>query len=61
MTELNFTDQGEGTPILLLHGFPFNKRIWNAFAPELAKSFRVITIDLPGFGGTSIGNAAPSI
>ncbi|NNM95967.1 MAG: alpha/beta hydrolase [Bacteroidia bacterium] len=35
---------------MLLHGFPENLHIWDEFASGIAKNFRVITIDLPGFG-----------
>jgi pimeloyl-ACP methyl ester carboxylesterase len=45
-----FSDTGRGRAIVLLHGFPENKDVWNEFAPYLAKGFRVIAIDLPGFG-----------
>jgi pimeloyl-ACP methyl ester carboxylesterase len=59
MSALNFTDQGNGTPILLLHGFPFNQDIWKEFSEKLSKSLRVITIDLPGFGRSSIEQTKP--
>jgi pimeloyl-ACP methyl ester carboxylesterase len=35
---------------VLLHGFLENKNIWKNFARRLSPSFRVLTIDLPGFG-----------
>lgn len=47
---LSFTDQGEGSTLVLLHGFPESKAIWEWFSTELAKSYRVICLDLPGFG-----------
>ena len=37
------------TPLVLLHGFPLDGRIWEAVVPRLA-NYRVVTIDLPGFG-----------
>jgi pimeloyl-ACP methyl ester carboxylesterase len=51
-TQISFTDHGKGTTIVLLHGFLENQTMWNAFAPELAKKNRVITIDLLGHGQT---------
>lgn len=50
MAALRFRERGKGTPVILIHGFPFNQNIWNDFAGKLARDFRVITLDLPGFG-----------
>lgn len=50
MARIHFTVQGEGSPVILLHGFPFNSTIWHEFAALLATSFKVYTPDLPGFG-----------
>lgn len=44
---------GNGPPLLLLHGFPQTKAIWEIVAPELAKSFTVIASDLRGYGQSS--------
>jgi pimeloyl-ACP methyl ester carboxylesterase len=44
-------DDGEGSPLLLLHGFPATRRLWSAMAPQLvAAGFRVIAPDLVGYG-----------
>lgn len=44
-------DEGEGSPLLLLHGFPATRRLWSAVAPRLvAAGFRVIVPDLAGYG-----------
>jgi pimeloyl-ACP methyl ester carboxylesterase len=45
-----FKDQGKGIPIVLIHGFCETHQIWDGFSDELAKDFRVLTPDLPGFG-----------
>jgi len=50
---LRYTDQGQGLPVILLHGFPLDGRIWEAQAAELSKTHRVIVPDLLGFGKTS--------
>ena len=50
MTSLSAFDQGSGPVIMLLHGFPFHKAIWDDFIPLLSDRHRVITVDLPGFG-----------
>lgn len=41
---------GEGSPLLLLHGYPQSSYMWRFIAPELAKSHHVILVDLPGYG-----------
>jgi pimeloyl-ACP methyl ester carboxylesterase len=48
---LNVLDEGEGDPILLLHGFPDSSRLWRYQIPSLAEAgYRVIAPDLRGFG-----------
>ncbi len=56
-----YTDQGKGFPILLIHGFCETHEIWNTFSKELSKDFRVLTIDLPGFGKSELLNLSFSI
>lgn len=48
--EINYTDQGKGDAIVLLHGFTEDLRIWKQFSSKLSRNFRVICIDLPGHG-----------
>jgi 4,5:9,10-diseco-3-hydroxy-5,9,17-trioxoandrosta-1(10),2-diene-4-oate hydrolase len=48
---------GDGTPILLLHGWLRNRHSWRGFAPVLARHTRVIVPDLPGFGASDIPTA----
>jgi pimeloyl-ACP methyl ester carboxylesterase len=45
-------DRGEGPPVVLLHGLAGSGRWWTRNLPALARSFRVIALDLPGFGAT---------
>ena len=49
---LAVTDRGKGRPILLLHGFATSGFTWQAVEPELAKHYRVIAVDLRGFGAS---------
>jgi 3-oxoadipate enol-lactonase len=47
----HFIDQGKGTPVVLLHGFPLDGRMWEAQIPALTNAgYRVIAPDLRGFG-----------
>lgn len=48
--KIRYSDKGKGRAIVLIHGFPGSLDIWNTFSESLAKHFRVIAIDLPGFG-----------
>jgi haloacetate dehalogenase len=41
---------GEGPPLLLVHGFPQTHVEYHRIAPALAKQFRLILPDLPGYG-----------
>jgi pimeloyl-ACP methyl ester carboxylesterase len=41
---------GAGPPLILLHGLAGSARWWKRNTPALARSFRVMAIDLPGFG-----------
>ncbi|MBX2944248.1 MAG: alpha/beta hydrolase [Cyclobacteriaceae bacterium] len=50
MAAIHYTEKGNGFTIVLLHGFCENLHIWDSLIPQLSKEFRVITIDLPGFG-----------
>jgi pimeloyl-ACP methyl ester carboxylesterase len=47
-----YHDEGEGPPVLLLHGFPASSWQWREFLPLLAARFRVIAPDLPGAGAS---------
>lgn len=40
-------------PLLLLHGLGATKSSWLPIVPELARRFRVIALDLPGFGASA--------
>jgi pimeloyl-ACP methyl ester carboxylesterase len=51
MATLAFQEYGQGhQPIILLHGFPMNSKVWNSYAPKFSANFKVYTPDLPGFG-----------
>ena len=41
---------GAGPPVLLLHGFPQTRAMWNRIAPRLARHHTVVTSDLRGYG-----------
>lgn len=43
-------EAGRGRPLILIHGLGASSYTWRKVIPELAKSRRVIAIDLKGFG-----------
>ncbi len=43
-------DEGKGEPLLLIHGFPTASWDWSKMLPELRKDYRVLAIDMLGFG-----------
>ncbi len=45
--------EGEGAPVLLLHGFGGDLNTWMFTQPALAEGQRVIALDLPGHGGSA--------
>lgn len=42
--------KGEGSPVILLHGFPMNQQVWKDFSSSISGTNKVYTPDLPGFG-----------
>ncbi len=49
---INYSDSGKGTAVVMLHGFLENSIMWDFYASEIGKKYRVITIDLLGHGQT---------
>lgn len=52
--ELATVDQGQGTPVLLVHGFPLSHAMWQHQIETLKRDFRVIAPDLRGFGDSGV-------
>lgn len=51
-TDVHYVDEGEGTPILMVHGNPTWSFLYRDIIRELRDDFRCVAIDLPGFGLT---------
>ena len=48
---INYTDSGTGdTTLLFVHGWCINKTYWADQVKHFNRRYRVVTIDLPGFG-----------
>lgn len=44
---------GSGEPLLLIHGWGMHGGVWADVAQKLAADFRVLSVDLPGFGASA--------
>ena len=51
--KIAFREQGEGSPVILIHGIPTNSLMWRTIIPLLAKTHRVIAPDLLNYGQSS--------
>lgn len=51
--QIAYNEGGQGEPLLLIHGFGADKDNWTRVAGHLTPHYRVIAIDLPGFGQSS--------
>ena len=55
--KISYIDQGNGEQtIILVHGLASNAGFWRYNIPELSKKYRVIAVDLPGYGKSQKGN-----
>ena len=50
---LAYERRGKGTPLVLLHGYPLDHRLWDEVVPLLEDQFDLIIPDLRGFGDSS--------
>lgn len=50
---------GEGTPVVLLHGYPQSSYMWRELVPGLAGDHRLILLDLRGYGRSSAPASDP--
>jgi pimeloyl-ACP methyl ester carboxylesterase len=58
--EWGVTESGSGDPLVLVHGLGTDNTAWDRVAPLLARSFRVIAVDLPGYALNSAVDVVPS-
>lgn len=49
-SRMHYVDEGEGAPVLMLHGQPMSSYLWRNIIPHVAAGSRVIAVDLIGFG-----------
>jgi pimeloyl-ACP methyl ester carboxylesterase len=51
---LGYDDTGRGDPLVLVHGHPFDRTMWRPQVAEFARTMRVITPDLRGYGESDV-------
>ena len=60
--EIAFTEAGKGIPVVLLHGYPFDKSMWSGQIEALAAAgFRAIAPDFRGLGETKSSGEVASM
>lgn len=53
--DLHYTDSGNGFPVVFVHAFPLDGRMWETTASAVVEAgFRAIVPDLPGFGQSGL-------
>jgi 3-oxoadipate enol-lactonase len=52
--EMFWMEEGKGTPLVLLHGFPLSSAMWGPQLVHFSRKYRVIAPDLRGFNKTSL-------
>lgn len=59
---IHYRDEGEGHPLLLIHGMGSNLKQWNDYTDVLSQKYRVISMDMPGgrFGQSEAMFTRPS-
>lgn len=55
LAHINIRSMGRGDPVVLIPGLASPAAVWDRIAPELAKSHRVILVEVNGFGGSDAG------
>jgi 3-oxoadipate enol-lactonase len=58
---MSYRDLGEGEPLVLLHAFPLNGRMFESQMTAFSESHRVVAPDYPGFGRSPRTPAQPDV
>ena len=58
--EVHYTDEGKGFPVLMIHGFGGAYTNFSKLADLMKNDYRVIRIDLPGFGLSDFPEVSPN-
>lgn len=52
--KVHYEVTGEGNAVVFLHGFLESSQMWKDFSEEYSSHYKVICIDLPGFGKSDV-------
>ena len=52
--DLAFDDHGSGPAVLLVHGHPFDRSMWDPQVEAFAGRYRLVVPDLRGYGATTV-------
>jgi pimeloyl-ACP methyl ester carboxylesterase len=52
---VDYSDNGSGIPLFLIHGYPLSRALWEPQITGLADVARVLALDLRGHGGSDVG------
>ncbi|WP_293032713.1 alpha/beta fold hydrolase [Natronococcus sp.] len=52
--EMAYADEGEGQPLVFLHGIPTSSYLWRQVAPEFTDDYRAIVPDMVGYGESTM-------
>ena len=55
LQHVTIRSMGRGDPVVLIPGLASPAAVWDGIVPDLAKSHRVITVEVNGFGGGDAG------
>jgi pimeloyl-ACP methyl ester carboxylesterase len=58
---IRYISEGEGIPLVLLHGFPLAAGMWQPQIKALAHACHLLVPNLPGFGGSKLLEGNPTI
>ena len=61
MDKIFYREEGSGLPVLLLHGFAEDGRIWDEIAVPVSRHCRLLIPDLPGSGRSALLREEPSV
>ena len=53
--KLNYEVEGDGKELILLHGWGASLLTFSKLAKSLSNHFKVYSVDLPGFGSSTVG------
>jgi haloalkane dehalogenase len=51
---ISYYEQGQGDPILFLHGIPTSSYLWRNIVPQVSSQGRAIAFDLAGYGKSGL-------